>query len=106
MWYGVDAAPPGGREALAVAPMLDWTDRHYRYLARLLTRRTTLYTEMIWDAAIAHNADDLDHFLGYDDVEHPVVVQLGGGTPELMAYAAAICRHQYGYDEVAAASTR
>ncbi|RLA11743.1 MAG: tRNA dihydrouridine(20/20a) synthase DusA, partial [Gammaproteobacteria bacterium] len=36
---------------LSVAPMLDYTDRHARYLLRLLTRHTTLYTEMVVDQA-------------------------------------------------------
>ncbi len=32
---------------VSVAPMLDWTDRHCRYLHRLLSRRARLYTEMV-----------------------------------------------------------
>ncbi|RHY21777.1 hypothetical protein DYB25_007876 [Aphanomyces astaci] len=37
---------------LSVAPMMDWTDRHYRYMMRLITRRTLLYTEMVVDATV------------------------------------------------------
>jgi tRNA-dihydrouridine synthase A len=104
MWYGTDAPPPGGPEALSVAPMLDCTDRHFRYLARLLSRRTVLYSEMMWDSQIAKAAaegrDALDEMLGFSPEEHPVVAQLGGCTPELMECAAALCKLEYGYDHV------
>lgn len=104
MWYGTDAPPPGGHEALAVAPMVDHTDRHFRYLARLLSKRTVLWSEMIWDSAIAKCAaigrEELDHLLDFSAEEHPVVAQLGGSTPELMERAAAVCKLDYGYDVV------
>lgn len=103
MWYGCDAPPHGGHEALSVAPMLDHTDRHFRFLARLLSKRTVLYSEMVWDSAVAKCAaggrEDLDELLGFSAEEHPVVAQLGGSTPELMERAAAECRF-YGYDAV------
>ena len=34
-------------EIISIAPMLDWTDRHYRYMMRLITRHAMLYTEMV-----------------------------------------------------------
>lgn len=82
---------------LSVAPMIDWTTRDFRYLVRLITRHTLLYTEMITAHAILHGPrDDL---LCFDEAEHPVAVQLGGSDPGLLAEAARIAE-QYGYDEI------
>ncbi len=83
--------------AFSVAPMMDRTDRHFRYLARLVTRRALLYTEMIVADAVIHG--DRDRLLGFDPVEHPVVVQLGGSDPKTMARAARIAA-AFGYDAV------
>lgn len=83
--------------SLAVAPMMELTDRHYRYLARLLTRHTLLYTEMLTSAAIVHG--DRDYLLGKDQREGPVVLQLGGSDPEQMARAASI-GEKWGYQEI------
>ncbi|MCD7059590.1 tRNA dihydrouridine(20/20a) synthase DusA [Pelagibacterium sp. HS1C4-1] len=77
--------------------MMDWTDRHCRYLHRLLTRRSLLFTEMVTSAAVTHG--DCERLLGYDAVEHPVAVQLGGSDPTELARAVAIC-DRYGYDEI------
>ena len=57
---------------LAVAPMLDWTDRHCRYFLRLITRRTLLYTEMVTTGALIHG--DRERHLGFDPAEHPLGV--------------------------------
>ena len=73
----------------SVAPMMEWTDRHYRVLARLHSRRTRLYTEMVTSAAVIHG--DRERLLGYDASEHPLAVQLGGSDPADLARAAAIC---------------
>lgn len=81
----------------AVAPMLDWTDRHCRYFHRLFTRRSLLYTEMVVaDAAIFGARDRL---LGFDDAEHPIALQLGGSSPEKLAEASQIAV-DFGYDEI------
>ena len=74
---------------LSVAPMMGVTDKHWRHLARLLSRRTLLYTEMVVDSAIVHNSDALDHtrFLGHRADEHPLAVQLGGNDPLLLKQA-------------------
>ena len=81
-----DAAYP---YRLSVAPMMGVTDKHWRHLARLLSRRTLLYTEMVVDSAIVHNSSDLDHtrFLGHRADEHPLAVQLGGNDPLLLKQA-------------------
>ncbi len=80
-------------ERLSVAPMMEWTDRHFRYFMRRLTRRTVLYTEMVAaPAAVFGNAERL---LGFDPDEKPLVLQLGGADPELLAEA---CRIAAGFD--------
>jgi len=61
----------------SVAPMMDWTTRDYRAFARTLTRRALLYTEMVTTGAILHGSPR-ERFLGHDEVEHPLALQLGG----------------------------
>lgn len=80
----------------SVAPMLDWTDRHCRFFLRLLSRHTVLYTEMVTTGAIIHGKGD---YLGFNNEEHPVVLQLGGSDPKAMAHCASIAQER-GYDEV------
>ncbi|MBD3644757.1 MAG: tRNA dihydrouridine(20/20a) synthase DusA [Alcanivorax sp.] len=82
---------------LSVAPMMDWTTRDYRFLARLITRHTLLYTEMVVAQAILRG--DRERFLAFNDEEHPVALQLGGCEPQDLAEAARIAE-QYGYDEI------
>ncbi|RLA11065.1 MAG: tRNA dihydrouridine(20/20a) synthase DusA [Gammaproteobacteria bacterium] len=77
--------------------MLDYTDRHARYLLRLLTRHTTLYTEMVVDQALLRG--DPQRFLAFDDSEHPLVLQLGGSDPVSLAQAAQQGA-AYGYDQI------
>ncbi len=71
---------------LSVAPMMDWTDRHCRFLLRLLSPHARLYTEMVTAAALIHG--DADKLLEFDAAEHPVALQLGGSDPKMMADAA------------------
>ena len=85
------------RRAVCVAPMMEWTDRHYRYLARLMTKYSYLYTEMITSAALVHG--DRDRFLSYNHSEHPVALQLGGSDPAEMAQSANWGQIA-GYDEI------
>src|SRR3981189_2804666 len=81
----------------AVAPMMEWTDRHCRYFHRLLTRRALLYTEMITTGAVLHG--DRARLLRYDVEEHPLAVQLGGSDPAALGAAARICADA-GFDEI------
>ncbi len=81
----------------SVAPMMDWTDRHCRVLHRTLSRHALLYTEMVTTGAIIHG--DRQRLLGFDHVEHPVAVQLGGSDPAALAMSARICE-EFGYDEI------
>ena len=85
-----------GVPCVSVAPMMDYTDRHYRYLFRAISRRTLLYTEMVTSAAIVHG--DRDRLLAFDPVERPLSLQLGGDDPEEIARAIEIAE-AYGYDE-------
>lgn len=77
--------------------MMEWTDRHYRYLARLMTRHTRLYTEMITSAALLHG--DRSRLLQFDPREQPVALQLGGSNPKEMAQAAQF-GESAGYNEI------
>lgn len=77
--------------------MMDGTDRHCRYFHRLMTKHARLYTEMITAEAIIHG--ERDYLLGFDAIEHPVALQLGGSDPKLLAEASLI-GEQYGYDEI------
>ncbi len=82
---------------LSVAPMLDCTDRHCRFLLRQLSRRTLLYTEMITSGALLHR--DPAYFLDFHPVEHPLALQLGGSEPSELAACARLA-DQWGYDEI------
>ena len=82
---------------MSVAPMMDWTDRHCRYLHRLLTRHTLLYTEMVTTGALLHG--DVPRHLRFNGEEHPVALQLGGSEPADLARAAQLGA-QWGYDEI------
>src|SRR5271154_3247309 len=82
---------------LAIAPMMDWTDRHCRVFHRLMTRRARLYTEMLTTGAILHG--DRARLLGFDASEHPVALQLGGSDPRDLAVTAKI-GEDFGYDEI------
>ncbi|WP_454745905.1 tRNA dihydrouridine(20/20a) synthase DusA [Ciceribacter selenitireducens] len=81
----------------AVAPMIDWTDRHCRYFHRRLSGRALLYTEMVVADAILHG--NRDRLLGFSPEEHPVALQLGGSVPAKLAEAVRISA-EYGYDEI------
>ena len=82
---------------LSVAPMMDWTDRQCRAFHRTLSRRAELWTEMVTAPAVIHG--DRDRLLGFEAVEHPVVLQLGGSDPRQLAQAAAIGADR-GYDRI------
>nr|WP_268811244.1 tRNA dihydrouridine(20/20a) synthase DusA [Tropicibacter naphthalenivorans] len=82
---------------LSVAPMMDWTDRHCRYLHRLISRHALLYTEMVTAPALVRGG--ALHLLDYNPEEHPVALQLGGSDPAELAQAAKLAESA-GYDEV------
>ena len=82
---------------MSVAPMMDWTDRHCRYLHRLLSRHALLYTEMVTTGALIHG--DVERHLRFHAEEHPVALQLGGSEPADLAHCASV-GEQWGYDEI------
>lgn len=82
---------------MSVAPMLDWTDRHCRYLHRLLSQHALLYTEMVTTGALLHG--DVARHLRFNAEEHPVALQLGGSEPVDLAKAAKLGQ-DWGYDEI------
>ena len=82
---------------LLVAPMMDWTDRHCRVFHRLLAPHARLYTEMVHANAVV--LGDRERLLGFDPVEQPVALQLGGSEPALLAQAARI-GGEWGYAEI------
>lgn len=82
---------------MAVAPMLDYTDRHCRFFHRQFTKSALLYTEMVVADAIIHGNRDI--LLSFSPQEHPIALQLGGSCPIKLAQAAAI-GEAYGYDEI------
>ena len=90
-----DAARHAAR--LSVAPMMEWTDRHCRYLHRLMSRRALLYTEMVTAPALVRGG--ARHLLAFSPEEHPVALQLGGSDPAELAHAARMGAEE-GYDEI------
>jgi tRNA-dihydrouridine synthase A len=84
-------------KTFAVAPMMDWSDRHCRVFHRALTRHAVLYTEMVTARAIKHG--DRHKLLDFDACEQPLVLQLGGSEPEILAEAAKI-GEDWGYSEI------
>ncbi|SHF55914.1 tRNA-dihydrouridine synthase A [Microbulbifer donghaiensis] len=79
------------------APLLDWSDRHCRYMWRLFSKRALLYTEMVTTGAILHG--DRERHLQFDAAEHPLALQLGGSDPRELAECARIAE-EWGYDEI------
>ena len=85
------------QKILAVAPMMDWTDRHCRSFHRLLTKKTVLYTEMVTTGALLHG--EISRHLDFDESQHPLVLQLGGSEPGELAKAAQLAV-KWGYDQI------
>ncbi|WP_285259017.1 tRNA dihydrouridine(20/20a) synthase DusA [Halopseudomonas bauzanensis] len=88
---------PGPSRRFSVAPMMDWSDRHYRYFARLISRHALLYTEMVTTGAVLHG--DRERFLGYNPEEQPLALQLGGSNAQELAQCARLAE-EAGYAEV------
>ncbi|HEV2607113.1 MAG TPA: tRNA dihydrouridine(20/20a) synthase DusA [Xanthomonadaceae bacterium] len=89
--------PTTNLHRLSVAPMMDWTDRHCRYFHRQVAPGARLYTEMVHAQAVLHG--DRDRLLGFDSVERPLALQLGGSEPEALAEATWIAA-SLDFDEV------
>ncbi|WP_111735068.1 tRNA dihydrouridine(20/20a) synthase DusA [Roseovarius amoyensis] len=82
---------------LSIAPMMDWTDRHCRFLHRQFSRNVLLYTEMVTAPALVRGG--ALYLLEHSPAEHPVALQLGGSDPDELAQAARLGA-EAGYDEI------
>ena len=82
---------------ISIAPMVDRTDRNFRNFVRMINKDVLLYTEMITAQAILNG--DLHYILGFDEVEHPIVLQIAATNPE-EAYKAVKIAEKYNYDEI------
>jgi tRNA-dihydrouridine synthase A len=82
---------------LSIAPMMERTDRHFRYFLRQISRRVMLYTEMVTAQAIVHG--DLDRLIGFSVDEKPLVLQVGGDDPLRLAHCARLAE-SWGYDAI------
>lgn len=82
---------------ISIAPMLDWTDRHFRYFLRQITKYAVFYTEMTAMPAIL--LGDREKLIGYNEVEHPLILQVGGSHPDMMAECAKYA-YDYGYQGI------
>jgi tRNA-dihydrouridine synthase A len=80
-----------------IAPMMGWTDRHFRYFFRQISRKAVLFGEMLAPEALVFGKPE--RYLRFHPDEHPVVFQLGGNNPQLLAKAAVMIE-QAGYDEI------
>ncbi|WP_299947030.1 tRNA dihydrouridine(20/20a) synthase DusA [uncultured Microbulbifer sp.] len=89
--------PEYNSHRFCTAPLLDWSDRHCRYLWRLLSKHARLYTEMVTTGAILHG--DRERHLQFDAVEQPLALQLGGSDPQALAECARIAEG-WGYSEI------
>lgn len=85
------------KKTVSIAPMIDYSYRHFRYFMRLLTKKSWVYTEMITAMALLHG--NAQRLLAFNKEESPVVCQLGGNEPEKLAKVAKVV-DLYGYDEV------
>ena len=78
--------------------MMQCTDIHDRYLMRLITKKSFLYTEMVTTGAIIHG--NATHQLYFNkSIESPVALQLGGSNPDELAKCSGIAESM-GYDEI------
>lgn len=84
-------------DVISVAPMLDCTDRHFRFLMRLLTRKTLLYTEMHTIHEVLNTKNR--RILELNAIEHPIALQLGGSDPELLAQCVTLA-NQSRFEEI------
>ena len=85
------------KKEISIAPMLDLTDSFFRQYVRMITQKATLYTEMIAEQAILKG--NRDKLLSFHPSEQPLVLQIGGSTPQIMAEDIQIAE-DYGYREV------
>lgn len=77
--------------------MMEYTDKHCRYLLRLISKHTLLYTEMVTTGALLNG--DKRYLLDFNACEHPLALQLGGSNPQHLSECCRIAE-DWGYDEI------
>ena len=77
--------------------MMDCTDRHERYFLRLFSKNVMLYTEMVATKSAIHG--DRKKILGFNNVEKPLALQVGGSDKEELSTVSKIAEDM-GYDEI------
>jgi tRNA-dihydrouridine synthase A len=82
---------------LSIAPLMGYSDRHFRYFIRQITEHTMLYTEMIPAGAIAKGKKLF--FLDFHPAEKPITLQIGGSDPEML-YQCAKIAYDLGFDGI------
>lgn len=81
---------------LSIAPMIDYTNTHFRVFMRILAPKALLYTEMVTWQAVLNNPQKI---LLHDPVEYPLALQLGGSQPEKLAEAGLLAVEE-GFQEI------
>lgn len=82
---------------VSLAPMVDKTDRHFRYFLRGITKKTLLYTEMVSAQSIIKG--DRNFILDFDSIEKPISLQLAASNVEELVEAVKIAE-AWDYDEI------
>ncbi len=82
---------------VSLAPMVDKTDRHFRYFLRGITKKTLLYTEMVSAQSIIRG--DRNFILDFDPIEKPIALQLAASNVEELREAVKIAE-AWDYDEI------
>lgn len=81
----------------SLAPMMEWSTTDCRTFWRFLTKKAVVYSEMVTSGALLHG--DKKRFLQFNEIEHPIALQLGGSNPKDLAECAKIAQ-DWGYDEI------
>ncbi|GJD11350.1 tRNA-dihydrouridine(20/20a) synthase [Galdieria sulphuraria] len=88
------------RQLFSVAPMMDVTDKHFRNLARMISKHAVLYTEMIVDNVIIHSdGEKRRRILDFDSAQRPLCLQIGGSDPSKVSKAVHIAHKYFRYDD-------
>lgn len=81
----------------SVAPMMERTDRHFRQIARAVSRHALLYTEMVTGRAVLEGRAERD--LAFEPNELPLALQVGDNDPKRLAHCAALAQAR-GFTEI------
>ncbi|CAL6344732.1 unnamed protein product [Bathycoccus prasinos] len=92
--------PSTSRALLSIAPMMEYTHNHFRYLCRLLSKRVWLWTEMEVDMTLKHVPVELrNKYVDFTLNQHPLVMQLGGSDADALGFSVSLAK-PHGYDEI------